>query len=112
MFRSNLKIATVAVLMSTGMYFTACKSKPKEEPKIETTPVETAPAPAPVEISADDALTTGLKDATKDYPGVAATVNNGEVTLTGTVQRAKLQNLMQSVQSLRPKKVTNNLTIQ
>jgi hypothetical protein len=112
MLRSHLKIATVALLMSTGMYFTACKSKPKEEPKVETAPVETAPAPAPVEIAADDALTTGVKDATKDYPGVTATVDNGEVTLTGTVQRARLQNLMQSINSLRPKKVNNKLTIQ
>ena len=112
MFKTNLKIATVALIMSTGMYFTACKSKPKEEPKIETAPAETQQqAPAPVEISADDALTTGAKDATKDFPGVNAAVSNGEITLTGEIQRNKLQTLMQSLQSLRPKKINNQLTI-
>jgi osmotically-inducible protein OsmY len=52
-----------------------------------------------------------LRDATKDFPGVQATVNNGEVTLTGTISREKLPKLMQSVQALNPTKVNNNLTI-
>ena len=69
-------------------------------------------APAPVQISPDDSLTTGLRDATKDYPGVNATANNGEVTLTGTIQRDRLPKLMQSIHALHPKKVNNNLTIQ
>ena len=51
------------------------------------------------------------KDAVKDYPGVTATVSNGEVTLTGEITRAKLPNLMQAVQAMHPKKVNNNLTI-
>ena len=66
---------------------------------------------AGVEISPDATLETGLWDATKDYPGVTATVVNGEVTLTGTIERDKLANLMQAVNSLNPKKVNNNLTI-
>jgi osmotically-inducible protein OsmY len=70
------------------------------------------PAPAPVQINTDDSLTTGLKDATKDYPGVNATVNDGEVTLTGTIKKERLPKLMQSIHALHPKKVTNNLTIQ
>ena len=52
-----------------------------------------------------------LKDATKDFPGVTATQENGEVTLTGTVSRDNLPTLMQSIQGLHPKKVNNNLTI-
>lgn len=51
-----------------------------------------------------------LKDATKDFPGVTATLNDGEVTLTGTITRENLPRLMQSVQALNPKKVNNNLT--
>ncbi len=66
---------------------------------------------APVTITNDDALIQGVTDATKDYPGVAAVVNNGEITLTGTIERSKLPNLMQSLNSLNPKKITNNLTI-
>ena len=67
--------------------------------------------PAPVEVSPDAALETGVRDATKDYPGVTATVANGEITLTGTIERDRLPNLMQSINSLNPKKVNNNLTI-
>ena len=66
---------------------------------------------APVEVSPDATLETGVRDATKDYPSVTATVANGEVTLTGTIERDKLPNLMQSINSLNPKKVNNNLTI-
>lgn len=110
MFKTNLKIATVALIVSSGLYFTACKSKPKEETKVETAPAET-PQQAPVTVSADDALTTGVKDATKDFPGVSAAVSNGEITLTGEIQRSRLQTLMQSLQSLRPKKINNQLTI-
>ena len=51
------------------------------------------------------------KDAVKDFPGVTANVNNGEVTLTGNITRDKLPKLMQSVNAMHPKKVNNNLTI-
>jgi hypothetical protein len=70
-----------------------------------------APGGAPVNVSPDDSLATGLKDATKDFPSVTATTNNGEVTLTGTITRDKLPQLLQHVNSLHPKKVNNNLTI-
>ena len=66
---------------------------------------------APVEVNTDAALADGLRDATKDYPGVTATAVNGEVTLTGTIERNKLADLMQTVNSLNPKKVNNNLII-
>ncbi len=73
-----------------------------------------APAPsgpAPVEIAADDALKTGVRDAVKDFPGVKADVANGEITLTGEIKRASLQKLMMALNSLKPKKINNNLTI-
>lgn len=70
------------------------------------------PAQPPVTVMPDDSLTTGLQDATKDFPGVTATVNNGEVTLTGTISRARLPQLMQNINNLHPKKINNNLTIQ
>ena len=113
MLTTNLKITGFAIIMSTGMYFTSCKSKPKEtETQVENTTVETPQTTtAPVEIATDDALTTGVKDATKDFPGVKADVNNGEVTLTGEIERSKLQTLMMSLNSLKPKKINNQLTI-
>lgn len=113
MNRSNLKMLVVGLMFSTSIYVASCKGKQKDTANTAdtsaVTPIQSAPAP--VEISADDALTTGVKDATKDYPGVKATVNNGEITLTGEVQRSKLTGLMQTLQSLRPKKINNQLTI-
>lgn len=70
-----------------------------------------APVPAPVVIAADDPLTKSVTDAIKDYPGVAASVKDGEVTLTGDIQRANLKKLMMSLHTLKPKKINNQLTI-
>ena len=69
------------------------------------------PPPAPVEINTDSTLTQGVADATKDFPSVTATINNGEITLTGSIQRSNLPKLMQSLNSLHPKKINNQLTI-
>jgi len=70
-----------------------------------------APPPPPVTINTDDAISQGVTDATKDFPTVTATVNNGEITLTGSIDRDGLQTLMQSLNSLNPKKINNQLTI-
>ena len=102
----------LAFLLSTGV-FSACKSKKTETTETTTTTnADTATNVAPVQISPDDSLTTGVRDATKDFPGVTATVNNGEVTLTGNIKRDRLQTLMQSIHALHPKKVNNNLTVE
>ena len=70
-----------------------------------------ASMPAPVEVSTDDALTKGVMDATKDHPTVKATINNGVVTLTGEIKRDQLVTLMQTLNTLKPKKIENQLTI-
>lgn len=103
---------TIAIaLLACVIQGTSCKNKSKEKATNADTTVQTTTT-APVTIAPDDELKNGVKDATKDFPGVTATVNNGEVTLTGTIQRDRLPTLMQSIQSLRPKKVDNKLTIQ
>lgn len=66
---------------------------------------------APVEVSTDDALTKGVMDATKDHPTVKASVNNGVVTLTGEIKRDQLAKLMMTLNTLKPKKIENQLTI-
>ena len=65
----------------------------------------------PVEVNSDATLTQGVKDATKDFPTVAANVNNGVITLTGSIKRSDLQNLMMSLNTLHATKIENNLTI-
>jgi hyperosmotically inducible protein len=63
--------------------------------------------PASVSITMDDPLTAAVKDATKDFPTVSATVSEGVITLKGEIQKANLQKLMMMLQALKPKKVDN-----
>jgi len=110
----TMKGAVMALIFSAGLMVLSCKGKEKEKDLNTTTNADTmttvdtsttvTPAPSTV-------TEAQLRDATKDFPGVQATVNNGEVTLTGTISREKLPRLMQSVQALNPTKVNNNLTI-
>ena len=79
-------------------------------PVVPDNTVQKAPDTAVV-VSPDETLKSNLVDATKDFPGVTATVDQGVVTLTGNITRAKLPMLMQAVNGLHPKKVNNNLTI-
>lgn len=69
------------------------------------------PPPPPPAVNPDSALMQGVTDATKDFPTVKASVNNGEITLTGTIKRADLQKLMQTLNTLKPSKINNQLTI-
>ena len=70
-----------------------------------------APAPAPVVITADDPLKTSVDATLKDFAGVSASVQDGVVTLTGEIKRADLQKLMMALNTLKPKKIENKLTI-
>ena len=90
-----------------------CKGKEKDKDVNTTTNTDTVSAPNTTESTIPETTVTEaqVKDATKDFPGVTATINNGEVTLTGEIKRDDLPRLMQSVQALNPKKVNNNLTI-
>ena len=75
---------------------------------LTTTPPPPPPAPA---VNPDSELTKGVTDATKDFPTVTAAVNNGEITLTGSIKRADLQKLMQTLNTFKPNKINNQLTI-
>ena len=67
----------------------------------------------PITFSADatikDAVMANL--AAKKITGVTADVVNGEVTLRGTIERAKLQDAMMAANDAKPKKVNNQMTI-
>src|SRR5262245_58674553 len=115
------KTGLLLLILAAGLTTSSCKSKEKSVENTNTatsvdttaaTPMDTSTAaPAAPAKSMDDSLRAQLKDATKDYPDVTATVENGEVTLTGTISRDKLPKLMQAVHALNPRKVNNNLTI-
>ena len=100
----------IAFIFSAGLGLTSCKNK-KKDANLNTTENNEARKDAPVVVAPDETLSRNVQDATKDYPGVTASVSNGEVTLTGTIDRDKLPRLMQSIHALDPKKVNNNLTV-
>jgi hypothetical protein len=105
----------LALLLMTGLSFQSCKNKNKDTTNstntVSTTP-ETTTGTAPVEVAGDETLRRGVTDATKDFPGVNASVSNGEITLTGNIKRDRLPTLMQSLNTLQPKKINNQLTVQ
>lgn len=67
--------------------------------------VSVAPPPVPVEITADDPLTSAVRDATKDFPGVTATVNDGVISVTGELKAAEWKRLKMALDGLKPRKV-------
>jgi osmotically-inducible protein OsmY len=71
----------------------------------------TATPAAPVEIASDETLKNSVNDVVKNYKGVEADVKDGVVTLRGEIKRDNLQNLIVSLNELKPKKVENQLVI-
>src|SRR5687768_16128167 len=96
----TMKGTVMLFIFSAGLLVVSCKGKEKEKDVNTTTnadtmmTVDTSTAITPAPATVTEAQ---LKDATKDFPDVQATVNNGEVTLTGTISRENLPRLMQSV---------------
>ena len=111
MKKLSFKLMAIALAVMTTAELSSCKNKSDKSTTNKTVDTSSTTTTAPVEVASDDALRSGVKDATKDYPTVTATVANGEVTLTGTLDRSKLQGLMQSINNLNPKKVNNQLTL-
>lgn len=115
----NSKTYLLALAAATTLSLYACGGNNKTETTTDTAatvaPVEsdaTTPTPAPVEPAAADVeLNTKVTDAIKDYPGVTASINNGEVTLTGEVKKADLPKVLQAVNATNPAKVNNQLTV-
>jgi len=66
---------------------------------------------SPVLTASDSLLVKGVMDATKDFPGVKSTVKEGVITLTGEIKKSSLPKLMMTLNSLKPKKVENQLEV-
>jgi hyperosmotically inducible periplasmic protein len=69
------------------------------------------PAPPAVTITPDDSLKTAVQSAISEYKGVQASVSDGVVTLTGETSRKNLQDIMQAVTAMKPKKIENKLQL-
>ena len=59
----------------------------------------------PVAITPDDPLTAGVRDATKDFPTVTATVNDGVIAVSGELKADDWKKLKMALDGLKPKKV-------
>jgi osmotically-inducible protein OsmY len=70
-----------------------------------------SPPPAPVVVNPDDQLSRSVADAAKAFPGVSTSVTDGVVTLTGNIKRRELPRLMKALNSLKPGKIENKLTV-
>ena len=95
------------LLLLGGSY--SCKGKNNNQNTDTTTTTTEPTTTAPVVVNEDDELRNGVKDATKDFPDVNASVDNGVITLTGSIERSRYPTLKQSLDALRPKQVVNNL---
>ena len=107
----NEGVATLSGEVKDDATKMAVEATTKDTKGVKSVVNNTTVAPAftaPV-ISADDPLMSAVADATKDHPTVTATVNDGVVTLTGTIEKSKMQGLMQTLNSLNPKKIDNQL---
>lgn len=67
----------------------------------------------PIVVSEDPKIKSAVEaNLTKyDVKGVTVNVADGQVTLTGDIPRAKLQDAMKAANEANPKKVVNQLTI-
>ncbi len=116
----TMKGSLMTFVLMAALFTFSCKGK-EEDKSIDATSTEntgrdvtgdtSASSTSPTTTTTETVSEDQLRDAIKDYPNVTATVNNGEVTLTGTINRDQLPKLMQRVQALNPKKVNNNLSI-
>ncbi len=66
---------------------------------------------APVVVADDVTLQNAVNEIIDDYDNVEATVQNGEVTLRGNIERDKLQKLMMDLNGANAKKINNQLTV-
>lgn len=119
--KANPDLSTVSVDVKDGVATLsgelkdeAAKAKVPELSKdvkgLKSTADNTTVAPAPVivappVITADDALTKSVADATKDYPTVKASVKDGVISVTGQISADKWKKLKIALDGLKPKKV-------
>ncbi|MFM9905504.1 MAG: BON domain-containing protein [Pyrinomonadaceae bacterium] len=78
---------------------------------VDTTKITMKPLPTPAPPSPDKMLEGTINESLKkkNITGVTVTVTNGEVTLSGTVDKAKVAEVMMAANEAKPKKVINNL---
>ncbi|TDH24657.1 hypothetical protein EXU57_15080 [Segetibacter sp. 3557_3] len=107
------KSILLACVVFTCVMVKACMNKPAESISTDSSanagPFDTTAAQ--VVLAPHDSLAIAVRDVIARYPGVAAEVHNGEVTLTGNIEGKKIQYLVTDITTLRPKKLVNQLKV-
>ena len=63
-------------------------------------------------VLADDKMMEEVKSIIKNHPNINASVSGGIITLTGTIKKESEQKLLDSMQTLNPTNIDNQLTEQ
>lgn len=121
--KANAQMANISASVTGGVITltgqcpdAACKTSAEETAKdvkgvksvVNNIVVDT---PAPVVINDDASIRTSVAPIVAKYPGVTADVQNGTVTLRGSIKSDDLQKLMMGLQESNVKNVNNQLTV-
>jgi len=98
-------VIMILLMLGGGAVAEGCKSK-----KAKNTTVQSQPE-SNVQVNDDQTLRSSVNEVVKNFNDVTAEVDNGVVTLKGSIKRDDLQNLIMKIQELKPKKVENKLVI-
>ncbi|MFN2457320.1 MAG: BON domain-containing protein [Chitinophagaceae bacterium] len=97
---------SLITLLISGISVQSCKNK--KDASTETTTTTTAP----VVVNDDATLRSSIDPIIKQYPNVSADVQNGKVTLRGTVNsRDDMQKIVQAVNEAQIKNFENQITV-
>jgi uncharacterized protein YajQ (UPF0234 family) len=98
---------SLVVFLLSGLTVQSCKNKNKNK-ETETTTTTTAP----VQVDNDAQIRSSIDPIIRQYPNVTADVQNGKVTLRGTVKsRDEMQRIVQAVNEAQIKNFDNEITV-
>ncbi len=81
---------------------------------IEYIPVPSSTSSTSIHVNSDNVISQTITDELRSagYNNITVEVMNGEVTLSGNVNQADLQRVMQIANEAQPRKVNNRLNVQ
>lgn len=116
--RAPIKVMFIAIGLVASLSLAGCGGNKNENAGANTNAAVVTSTPATTTSTTSASEDTALKNKVEanltkyGVTGVTAEVSNGEVTLRGNIQRAKLQDAMKAANEANPKKVNNQMNIQ
>lgn len=106
-----LQSSLALLLLGVGME--SCKSKTKDTTTTATpVTIDTPATAAPVVVNNDATIRSSVDAVIKSYPNVTADVQNGKVTLRGTVNnRDEMQKIVMGVNEAQIRNFDNQITV-